>query len=162
MDALIEWIWDLSYWHWWAFAVMLAAVEIIVPTTYLLWPAISAAIVGLAVALIGQFDWRLQVLAFAVLAVVVTVIGSRWWRKQPEAQRVSGLNARGARYVGRRLHLAKELADGRGQVQIDDTWWPARSESGEALRAGDMVEVVASDGAVLVMRPVTAAQPARA
>ena len=156
MDALIEWIWNLSYWHWWAFAVILAAAEIMAPTTYLLWPAISAALVGLAVALFGQFDWRLQVLAFAVLAVVVTIVGSRWWRKRPESHQVSGLNSRGESYVGRRLHLAKDVVDGRGMIQLDDTWWSARVESGEGLRAGDMVEVVASEGAVLVIRSAKA------
>lgn len=157
MDALIEWMWNLSFWHWWAIAVILAAFEILAPTTYLLWPAISAVLVGLAVAVLGPFDWRLQVLAFAVLAVVVTLIGSRWWRKQPAALKPSGLNARGEAYVGRRLHLAKDAVDGRCQIQVDDTWWPARTERGESPRAGAMVEVVASDGAVLVIRPVAAA-----
>jgi membrane protein implicated in regulation of membrane protease activity len=154
MDALIEWIWNFSYWHWWAFAVLLAAVEIIAPTTYLLWPAISAALVGLAVAIFGDFDWRLQVLAFAVLAVVCTVVGTRWWRNRPETKTVSGLNTRGAGYVGRRLHLAKDLVDGRGQIQIDDTWWAARAQGGEGLKAGEQVEIVQADGAVLVVRPV--------
>ena len=155
MDALIEWMWDFSYWHWWAFAVLLAAAEIIAPTTYLLWPAISAALVGLAVALLGDFDWRLQVLAFAVLAVVSTVVWTRWWRNRPESRIASGLNARSERYVGRRLHLTKALVDGYGQIQLDDTWWPARSQGGEALNAGDMVEIVAADGSMLVIRPVT-------
>jgi inner membrane protein len=158
MDALIEWIWNLSYWHWWALAVILAAFEIVVPTTYLLWPAISAALVGLAVALFGQFDWRLQVLSFAVLAVVTTVIWVRWWRNRPETKTVSSLNSRSARYIGRRLHLTKDVPDGRGQIQLDDTWWPARTESGESLKTGDQVEVVASDGSVLVIKPV--ARPA--
>ena len=156
MDALIEWIWDFSFWHWWAFAVALAALEIMAPTTYLLWPAISAALVGLAVAVIGPFDWRLQVLVFAVLSLAVTIIGSRWWRRQPAAHKISGLNARGEGYVGRRLHLTKDAVDGRCQIHLDDTWWSARTERGENPRAGDMVEVVASDGAVLVIRPVTA------
>jgi membrane protein implicated in regulation of membrane protease activity len=160
MDALIEWVWDISYWHWWALAVILAAIEIAAPTTYLLWPAISAVLVGLAVALFGQFDWRLQVLAFAVLAVISTVVWVRWWRNRPEAKTPSSLNSRSARYIGRRLHLTKALVDGHGQIQLDDTWWPARSESGDAVAAGEQVEVVTSDGSVLVIRPI-AARPAR-
>ena len=156
MDALIEWIWDISYWYWWALAVILAAVEIAVPTTYLLWPAISAVLVGFAVALFGQFDWRLQLLSFAVLVVVSTIVWVRWWRNRPEQKNVSSLNSRSARYIGRRLHLTKDVVDGHGQIQLDDTWWPARTESGEALKTGVQVEVVASDGSVLVIRPVAA------
>lgn len=156
MDALIEWIWNFSYWHWWAFAVLLAAAEIIAPTSYLLWPAISAALVGLAVAIFGEFDWRLQVLVFAVLSVISTVIWVRWWRNRPEAKTASGLNTRGAGYVGRRLHLARDLVDGRGQIQIDDTWWPARALDGEGLKAGEQVEVIAADGSVLVVKPTAA------
>jgi membrane protein implicated in regulation of membrane protease activity len=156
MDALIEWIWEVSYWHWWALAVILATVEIVMPTTYLLWPAISAAFVGLAVAVFGDFDWRLQVLAFAVLAVLSTVIWIRWWRQRPETRGASTLNSRSARYIGRRLHLTKDVIDGHGQIQLDDTWWPARTQSGEGLKIGDQVEVVASEGAVLVIQPIPA------
>lgn len=158
MDALIEWVWDVSYWHWWALAVILAVVEIVTPTTYFLWPAISAAIVGVLVAVIGPFDWRLQVLTFAVLAMVSTVLWVRWWRGRQAQAPVSGLNTRTERYLGRRLHLTRELVDGHGEIQLDDTWWSARSLDGQTLRVGETVEVVASDGAVLVVKPTV--QPA--
>lgn len=154
MDALIEWLWDISYWHWWALALVLVAIEVTTPTTYLLWPAISAAVVGLAVALLGPFDWRLQVLVFAVLALLTSVVWARTMRRRGAPAADETLNSRGRSYVGRRLHLARPLPDGRGQIQLDDTWWPARSADGSTLGAGDVVEVVASDGALLVVRPV--------
>jgi membrane protein implicated in regulation of membrane protease activity len=155
MDALIAWIWDFSFWHWLAFAVILAAAEIILPSTYFLWPAISAFLVGIAVAVLGNFDWRLQVLAFAVLAVVTTVIWVRWWRNRPESFNPTNLNLRGERYIGRRLRLTRELPDGQGRIQLDDTWWPVRTADGQPLPVGAQIEVVASEGSVLVIQPIS-------
>lgn len=154
MDALIEWIWDVSFWHWLALAGLLLALEAMTPTTYLLWPAISAVVLGVVVAVIGPFDWRLQVLAFALLAIVTSVV---WARLAPRRQAAGGderLNNRGQSYLGRRLHLSRGLPDGRGQVQIDDSWWPAKSADGAPLESGAMVEVVGHDGTVLILKPV--------
>jgi membrane protein implicated in regulation of membrane protease activity len=154
MDALIEWVWDVSFWHWWALAGLLIAIEVMTPTTYLLWPAISAAVIGAIVALIGPFDWRLQMLAFALLSIA---IGMVWARLAPRRQAAAGeerLNNRGQSYLGRRLHLTRGLPDGRGQVQIDDSWWTAKSADGAPLENGALVEVVGNDGTVLILKPV--------
>ena len=65
------------------------------PTTYLLWPAISATVIGAVVAVIGPFDWRLQALAFALLSIATGVV---WARLAPRRQAADGeerLNNRG-------------------------------------------------------------------
>ena len=154
MDALIEWVWDVSFWHWWALAGLLIAIEVMTPTTYLLWPAISAAVIGAVVAVIGPFDWRLQVLAFALFSIATGVV---WARLAPRRQAADGeerLNNRGQSYLGRRLHLTRGLSEGRGQIQIDDSWWTAKSADGAPLEIGVMVEVVGNDGTVLILKPV--------
>ncbi|MBT5416223.1 MAG: NfeD family protein [Rhodospirillaceae bacterium] len=154
MDAYIAWLWEISYWHWWAFAVLLIAIEILVPSTLLIWPAASAFVIGVAIAGAPSLDWRIQVLAFAVLAVVSTYIWQRWRQRRPAETDSPTLNLRGQSYIGRRLTLGENLQEGRGRIQLDDTWWLAESETGEAIAAGARVEIVAVESALLKLRLV--------
>ena len=154
MAALIEWVWDVSFWHWWALAGLLSAIEVMKPTTYLLWPAISATVIGVVVAVIGPFDWRLQALAFALLSIATGVV---WARLAPRRQAADGeerLKNRGQSYLGRPLHLTRGLPEGRGQIQIDNSWRTAKSVDGSSLEIGVMVEVVGNDGTLLILKPV--------
>lgn len=152
MDAYIAWLWEISYWHWWAFAVLLIAIEILVPSTLLIWPAASALILGLLIAGVPSLDWRIQILVFAVLAVVSTYFWQRWRQRRPAETDSPTLNLRGASYIGRRLTLGEGLPEGRGRVQLDDTWWLAENETGKPIDAGARAEVVAVDSAVLKLR----------
>jgi len=154
MDAYIAWLWEISYWHWWAFAVLLIALEAFVASTLLLWPGISAAVIGLVVLIRPDFDWRYQMLLFAVLSVISTVLWLRWLRMRPIKSDHPNLNTRGRSYVGRRITLAEPLKDGRGRVQIDDTWWQASADG--PLEKGVEVEVTDTDGATLIVRTFSA------
>lgn len=46
MDELIGWLWNLSYWHWFGLGGLFFAFEVILPTTVLIFPAVSAIIMG--------------------------------------------------------------------------------------------------------------------
>lgn len=156
MDAYIAWLWEISYWHWWAFAVLLIAIEILVPSTLLIWPAASALVIGLLIAGVPSLDWRIQVLVFAVLAVATTYFWQRWRQRRPAETDSPTLNLRGASYIGRRLTLGEGLPEGRGRIQLDDTWWLAESETGQAIDPGARVEIVGVDSAVLKLRRLAA------
>jgi len=155
MDAIVTWLWDVSVWHWFALAVVLVVLEIVAPTTFLIGPAAAAVLLGLAVAIAPGLDWRWQVLAYAVLAVVFTVVAQRLLRQrkgEPDAS--PSLNQRSQSYVGRRFHLDEALPDGRGRMRVDDTWWQVTAQNGQSLAAGTPVEVTGFDGAVLTVRAV--------
>ena len=46
MDEYVSWLWALEFWHWWAFGVLLIAIEVFAPSTLLIWPAVSAGVIG--------------------------------------------------------------------------------------------------------------------
>ena len=127
-------------------------------STLLLWPGISAAILGLVVLIRPDFDWRYQMLLFAVLSVISTVLWLRWLRMRPIESDHPTLNTRGRSYVGRRITLSEPLNDGRGRVRIDDTWWQVSADS--ALDKGVEIEVTDTDGATLIVRPFSAPKTA--
>ena len=146
MDELVAWLWDVTYWHWWALAVLLIGVEVFAASTFLLWPAFAAVVVGIVVAFAPDLDWRLQLIGFAGLSVVATIGGRALWQRYRGETTEPNLNRRGQQYVGRRLTLTDDFADGSGCVHLDDTWWPARTIDGRPIASGRLVEIVSVQG----------------
>ncbi len=153
MDEYVAWLWDIEFWHWWALGVLLIAIEVFAPSTLLIWPAASAGVVGLLLLLYPTLDWRIQILVFAVLALVTTVAWFRFWlRRQPGETDHPTLNVRGKSLVGRRGRLDATSDGGRGRLHLDDTSWSYASQDGDDLPAGTTVEVVGHDGNLLTVR----------
>lgn len=153
MDEYVTWLWEFEFWHWWAFGIALIVVEVFaISTTILLWPAISAFLIGLILLVDPGFDWRYQLLVFAVLSVASSIGWQMWLRKHPTQTDHPMLNTRGRSYVGRRVTLTEPLENGRGRVRIDDTWWQASAEDNQTLAVGVTVEVSDTDGATLIVR----------
>ena len=156
MDEIIAWLWMLDFWHWWAIGIGLIALEAFIASTFLLWPGISALIMGFIVLLMPDMDWRFQVILFAIIAVATSVVWQIWLSKNPTKSDHPTLNVRGAAFVGRRVTLVEPLTNGRGRVEIGDGWWIVSSVDGADLAAGVDVEVVESDGGTLTVKPVSA------
>lgn len=153
MDEYVTWIWEIEFWHWWAFGIALVVVEVFATsTTILLWPAISTFLLGLILLVDPGFDWRYQLLIFAVLSVASSIGWQMWLRKHPTKTDHPMLNTRGRSYIGRHLTLTEPLENGRGRVRIDDTWWLASAEDNATLTVGAKVEVSDTDGATLIVR----------
>ncbi len=154
MDEIIAWLWMLDFWHWWAIGIVLIALEALVASTFLLWPGISALVMGFIVLVAPDMDWRVQVLLFAVIAVITSVAWQIWLSKNPTKSDRPNLNVRGASFIGRRVTLSEPLENGRGRIEIGDGWWTVSSADGDSLAAGIDVEVVDSDGSILTVKPV--------
>lgn len=154
METLAALFADIIFWHWWAFALLLLGFEIVVPSTFLLWPAASAGATGVVLLIAPGLDLRFQVLIFAILSGISTVAWFRWHKRQPIESERSNLNTRGQSYVGRVLTLKKAMKDGRGRIRIEDTTWSARSESGASIDKGTRIEVVACDGTIMVIKEI--------
>jgi len=154
METVMSWLADWTYWHWWALAVLLLSIEIFVPSTFFLWPAASAGVMGILVLVFGDFDRWVQLLIYALLSGVSTVLWFRWQAGRRPEEEDSTLNSRAHAHIGRKLRLKEALADGNGRMRIDDTWWSARSASGKTLHADTLVEIVDAESTVLIVRPV--------
>lgn len=137
---------NLEFWHWWVLAAVLIALEVVAPSTVLLWPGIAAAIVGAVLLVDPGISWQVQVLLFAVLAVISLGLWLGVLRSRFVHSEESNLNRRGTEYIGRDYVLADPIVDGAGRLNIDDTTWQV---SGEDIDAGSRVRVVGMDGAIL-------------
>lgn len=145
------WLSAIEFWHWWILAMVLIVLELFAPGAFFLWLGFAAGAVGLLLWMVPAMEWQYQLLLFAVLSVVMGVLGRRYVRLRPIPTDHPTLNQRGEQYVGRLFTLAGPIVNGRGKLHVDDTMW---SISGPNVEAGVQVKVVGVDGTVLQVQPL--------
>ena len=96
--------------------------------------------------------WQVQIIGFAILAVLFALFGRRINARFGLAPEKATLNQRGKQYIGQTYVLADDLKNGQGRVKIGDTFWLVRGPDG--LKAGSSVKVLDADGTVLVVEAV--------
>ncbi|MDH5749791.1 MAG: NfeD family protein [Rhodospirillales bacterium] len=149
----MEYLEQLSFWHWLIAGIAFSLLELLLPGVVFLWIGIAAVITGFILLAIPGMSWEFQFMAFAVLSVL-SVAASRYWiRKQPTETDQPTLNQRGRQMVGRALTLDQPITNGEGRVKAGDTTWKVR---GPDLPAGTRVRVSDTDGATLIVRKDTA------
>lgn len=141
----------LTHWHWWILAVLFVVLEVFTPGTFFLFMGIAAAVIGGVVLIAPGLGWEYQVLGFAVLSVVATVLGRNYLKKRPIHTDRPTLNRRGAQYVGRTFTLDEPIVNGQGKIHVDDSTWKI---NGADCAAGSRVKVTGVDGTVLQVEVV--------
>lgn len=147
----MDWINDLApHWIWLALGVFLAAAEIAVPGTFLIWMAGAAIITGIAAWLlpIGIF---VQIMLFAALAIAAVFLGRRYLRDNPIEAFDPKMNDRGARIMGETVVVVTAIQGGTGRVRLGDSEWLAK---GADAAPGTRLRIAGHDGVVLIVEPI--------
>ena len=137
---------ELGPWSWWLLGLLLLAAELLLPGVFLVWIGIGAIATGLLSLLLWEsalWAWQIQLLVFAALAVVSTLLGRRFLSKADRVTDEPLLNQRGASLIGRTATLQEPIAEGRGRVRLDDTYWPVL---GPDLPVGTKVRIISWNG----------------
>jgi len=145
----MDWLLQHPFALWMAIGAVLLAVEVATGSGWLLWPAASAAVMGL-VALVWQFDQNMQWVIFAVLTIVTTLAGRHFF---PRVGAGGDINDTRSRLAGLDGVAAGDFQDGRGRVFVDGKEWAAQQQGGASLESGMKVIVVGVQGAYLTVRP---------
>lgn len=142
----MEWLQQLSGWHWIALSLLLLIGELVGAGGYLLWTGISAMVVGALLWIFPELAWQLQILIFAVGSVVSAGLWHMYLLRRPIKSDQPTLNKRGANYVGRTFILTQPVENGRGKIRIDDCNWEL---NGVDLPTGAAVIITGTDGMIL-------------
>jgi len=137
----------LGPWNWFILAVILFALETVIPGVHFLWFGVAAVLIGL-LALATDLAWQWQLIAFAVIAVATVFLVRRYARPDATLSDLPDLNVRGAQYIGRTVTVEEPIRSGRGKVRVGDTVWQAE---GPDSAAGSRVRVTSVNGTVLVV-----------
>ncbi len=126
----------------WAIAgIVLVILEMVSVTFVLVFFGIGALITAVAVAL-GVESFAIQAIVFSVSSLLLLVL----LRKGAKSL-FSGTKDLPPDHLGARVLVTKEIpAKGEGKVEYRGTVWIAFTDTGEAVPAGSMVEIVGADG----------------
>jgi membrane protein implicated in regulation of membrane protease activity len=138
------------FWVWLAVAAIFLAVEVATGTGWLLWPAASGFLVGLLTLIVAP-GLPIELGLFAVLTIAATYLARRYLRPVLDADNPD-LNDPSLRLVGRDGEALDGFTNGKGRVFVDGKEWAAVAPDGAEPAAGQKVQVVAVDGAVLTVR----------
>lgn len=136
---------DLTWWHWWIVAAVLAALETFIPGALAIWFAAAALLLG-AVLLAVPIRWELQLVLFGFLSVLATLLWWRYGRPKRDESTQPTLNQRGAHYIGRTFTVVEPIVEGTGKIEVGDGVWLVQ---GSDAPVGTRVRVVAVKGAEL-------------
>lgn len=142
---MVEFVQNLTWWHWIVGAVVLAALESFMPGAVAIWFAASAALVGLLLVVV-PLPWQWQWVLFAVLGVIAMLWYRSYKKSNPDVEERPTLNLRGQQLVGQVFTLVEPIDQGIGKVRVGDGVWKV---SGSDAPAGTAVRVVGVDGAML-------------
>ncbi len=148
---MMDWNAFGSHYGWLAIGLLLAAAEMAVPGVFLIWLSGAAIITGLLTWLV-PIGVPLQIVIFAVLAIVSVFTGRRYLRSNPIDAADPLMNDRGARLIGETVVVTEAITPGStGRVKQGDSEWLAK---GPAAELGTKMRITGHDGVVLIVEPM--------
>jgi membrane protein implicated in regulation of membrane protease activity len=159
MENFLSLLAGLGFWSWLAVALILMALETVVPGVHFLWFGLAAFVVGVLVAAAGAtgfaeiFSFPVQLVVFALLAFA-TVFGVKKLAGASPQDHHPDINAPGSQFIGRAVVVEEAIKGGRGKVRAGDTIWIAE---GEDAPVGTRVLVTGVKGTALVVARSTQA-----
>jgi membrane protein implicated in regulation of membrane protease activity len=151
MDWLQSLYANQPFWIWLAVGAVILTVEVATGSGWLLWAAVSAAVVAYLALLGVDIGLPGEIAAFAGLTIAST-LASRRFLGRGKGQ--ADVNDNIERLIGRPGRATSAFVGGYGRVAVDGCEWAAELEDGDgALPDGARVEVARlADGARLVVR----------
>ena len=151
-NLLVQMLESMNGTKWMILGVLLLVLEVVTGTTYILWPAVAALIVGVIVFVL-PLAWEMQFLLFFILSGILLVVGHKFVRPKMKGGEPSDLNDRARTMVGMRVKAVADFETGLGRVQVGDTQWRASVKDGNPV-SGAELRVVSVKGTTLQVEAV--------
>ena len=151
-NFLIQFLENMNGVRWLILGFALLVAEVATGTSYILWVAVSALIVGVF-ALILPIGWQMQFLLFAILSVALLYVGHKYVRPKFKGGEPSDLNDRARALIGTHVKAVSDFETGIGRVHVGDTQWRAKIASGD-VKANEELVVKAVEGTTLIVEKI--------
>ena len=148
----MEWLTQVSAWHWASLAIILLVFETLGTAGFLIGSAIAAFLMSIIVAISPDIDWKWQLAIFSSAALVFSLIYLKRFAKFNENTDQPNLNNRAAQLIGNRYTLKEAIVNGQGRIQVGDTFWKIICD--DDLEAATKIEVIDADSMTLTVKSV--------
>lgn len=148
---MVNFVHDLTVWNWLIFGIMFLALELIWARGYCFWYAIFAGLVGFLQKVLPGFEGYAQVITFAILALLSTILWYRALQIGARLNRPGMENYNIAKTcMGKTFTLQKNMRKRKGKIQLEGRIWMLRAK--ENLKKGTEVKVTGHDGVILIVK----------
>ena len=143
---------ELMYWHWLVFGMILVAGEIFIPSFTILWFGLGALVVGLLM-LVLELNFPAQILIWTLASVASTILWFKYFKPKMIDRTSAGISRDAA--IGEAGQVIKAPTENsRGQVRfttpvLGDDEWDFICDSEVAL--GDRVHIKEISGNTLIV-----------
>ena len=144
---------ELDWWHWMVIGLGLGLLELFIASFFVIWFALGALLVGVALLAIPEMAFSAQILLWTAASVAMTVLWFKILRKDAGKTR-SGQADEALGEIGVLVRAVEPLGieSARGEVRFQrpvmgSDVWPCLAD--EAIAAGQRVRVLAVDGQIL-------------
>lgn len=135
---------------WLSIIIVATIIEIITVDLVSIWFAIGG--VGAAIATLLHLSTSIQITFFIVLSFICIILTSPLAKKY---LRTNIVHTNYDRVIGHHGVVTKRMdMDSKGEVKVMSTLWMACSCNGETLEMGDYCEVLAVEGAHLIVKKI--------
>ena len=113
----------ISFWHWFAVALVLLILETFGAAGFLLANAIAATATGIIALFFPELDTQWQFTLYACFTLFVT--GFWWYRSKYHPTKTDAplLNHPAQQLIGQKVRLNNPIVGGKGKVKINDSNW---------------------------------------
>ena len=143
----MEFFGELTALHWFAIAALLAVLELMTGTLYLIFVAAAALLISVLNWVGPDLAWETDLVLFFLLSTALLVFAHFVIKPRMKGEAADGLNEPAHALVGRRVKALADFSTGEGRVQLGDTQW--RASSDDHIEAGEELVVVGVEGSTL-------------
>ncbi len=143
---------DYMVWIWLSVMVMALICEGITTALISIW-FVPGAIISIVLATLEVEVW-IQAVVFFVVSVVSVIVFQSLFRKKLRREKKTATNL--DRVIGENAIVTETIDNLRsvGCVKVNGQLWSARSDSGDVINDGEIVEIVAVSGVKLICRKI--------
>ena len=148
----MQWLSEISAWHWASLGIILLIMEILGTAGFLIGSAIAAFLMAAVISIAPDLNWKWQLAIFSSTAITFSIIYLKRFANFNEDSDQPNLNNRAAQHIGKRYTLNEAIVNGHGRIQVGDTFWKVSCD--EELQSSTSIEVTGIDGMTLVVKRV--------
>ena len=137
---------------WLSLALVLIALETILPEVFMLWLGFAAGTVFVALLAMPGMPPLWQAVLFVAMGFALIVVYLKFLRGREGPSDQPLLNRRGEQLVGQVFVLDQAIVNGRGRIKIGDAFWVAE---GPDLPVGTRVRIAAVTSLTLPVEPAS-------